>query len=110
MADIASCIFATMVALPLFRARMGMNTWVTGLAAAVLVSADSGKCGSVSIEPLMMPLSMVQVLMLESPATVALLPACALEAQFDFADGTLFTLTRGQRWRFWRRPLARLTT
>ena len=38
-----------------------------------------------------------------------LLPACAEDAQFDFADGTLFTLTRGQRWRFWRRPLTRLT-
>jgi hypothetical protein len=38
-----------------------------------------------------------------------MLPACTADAQFDFADGASFTLIRGQRWRFWRRPLARLT-
>lgn len=26
----------------------------------------------------------------------------------DFADGCVFTLNRGQRWRFWRKPLERL--
>ena len=28
------------------------------------------------------------------------------ELGFDFADGVVFTLAAGQRWRFWRRPLA----
>ena len=28
------------------------------------------------------------------------------EVAFDFADGVVFTLAAGQRWRFWRRPLA----
>ena len=37
-----------------------------------------------------------------------LLAACAVDALFDFADGTVFTLTRGQRWRFWRRPLRQM--
>ncbi|GAA3918056.1 phosphoglycerate mutase [Luteimonas lutimaris] len=44
-----------------------------------------------------------------------LLPACAAlargelrELSLDFADGRTWTLAPGQRWRFWRRPLARL--
>ena len=28
------------------------------------------------------------------------------EVAFDFADGVVFTLVPGQRWRFWRKPLA----
>ena len=36
-----------------------------------------------------------------------LLPALAgEEVTFDFADGVVFALRPGQRWRFWRRPLA----
>jgi hypothetical protein len=27
------------------------------------------------------------------------------DLRFDFADGAIYTLRRGQRWRFWRRPL-----
>jgi hypothetical protein len=30
------------------------------------------------------------------------------ELQLDFADGARFSLRAGQRWRFWRRPLAKL--
>ena len=30
------------------------------------------------------------------------------EVGFDFADGVVFTLARGQRWRFWRKPLVRI--
>ncbi len=37
-----------------------------------------------------------------------LLPASRGAAVFDFADGRQFTLTPVQRWRFWRKPLARL--
>lgn len=36
-----------------------------------------------------------------------LVPAAGrAEAVFDFADGQVFRLRRGQRWRLWRRPLA----
>lgn len=36
-----------------------------------------------------------------------LVPAAGrAEAVFDFADGQVFCLRRGQRWRLWRRPLA----
>jgi len=41
-------------------------------------------------------------------------PACLRAARqmtvLDFADGQVFTLAPAQRWRFWRRPLARLAT
>src|SRR5690606_26371883 len=44
-----------------------------------------------------------------------LLPACAALARaelghlvLDLADGRGWTLARGQRWRFWRKPRARL--
>ncbi|MBS0463105.1 MAG: phosphoglycerate mutase [Proteobacteria bacterium] len=32
------------------------------------------------------------------------------ELRLDFADGALFTIRRGQRWRFWRRALAQLAS
>ena len=37
-----------------------------------------------------------------------LLPASRGAAIFDFADGRQFNLAPAQRWRFWRKPLARL--
>lgn len=40
------------------------------------------------------------------PALDALADARITELALDTADGTVFTLTRGQRWRFWRRPRA----
>jgi hypothetical protein len=41
------------------------------------------------------------------PAVAALRKAEVL--LLDFADGARYTIHRGQRWRFWRRPLASLT-
>lgn len=39
------------------------------------------------------------------PASAALATG---DTVFDFADGTMFTLRNGDRWRFWHRPLAAL--
>jgi len=42
------------------------------------------------------------------PLAGALRAGALGSARLDFADGTGFSLARGQRWRLWRRPLPRL--
>lgn len=42
------------------------------------------------------------------PAASALAQGALTQVKLDFGDGTGSVLTRGQRWRFWRRPLTRL--
>ena len=42
------------------------------------------------------------------PASVALRRGDLQQLVLDFADGRTWTLAPGQRWRFWRKPLARL--
>lgn len=43
-----------------------------------------------------------------APLLEAMRSGCLREATLDFDDGTGFILRAGQRWRFWRRPVARL--
>lgn len=40
-----------------------------------------------------------------APALAALAAGEVDDVCIDFADGAIYTLRRGQRWRFWRRPL-----
>lgn len=92
-----------------FRQVKGQDTVLRALARAAGVSAE-GEGGAVDAL-----IDLRHLRQLDTLARDALQPLLAALArgelhllELDFEDGQRFTLRRDQRWRFWRRPLARL--
>ncbi len=88
----------------------GQDTLLRSLALASGISAE-GDAGQ-SVDALIDLRHLRQLDLLAREALQPLLAALARgelqRLNLDFADGALFALERGQRWRFWRRRLERL--